>query len=557
MGSMRLKGSVGPERRTPAVEPLLARGPGSSPRFGRQAMPKLVLTLIGVVVSGLVAFAAPAAAGPPPSVRLFGSEHRATVTQLTLRVGGADLGLWVASVGGNFQIDVRRPNYGAWSASQIDSATGALLRPVPAAMIDSSGGLKRFLSVRFFDSRGRIAVRRLVTFCPNGESARVDASGPLNQTYPSDCFSASTFPFVRGIVWGIDSGWAVAPAISTIPGFPPGGFGVFPPGGSGGPGAAVPVLPPGVLKHLPPGGINLKPGRYTALVSITLPYQRLFAIPPQQASVKLKVQVLATRTRRPSRRIQLAQPAVDHLARPLSAATVTQPDPSTLPNLVAAPAWAIRVRRASRHELLTFSATIWNAGPAPFSIDGFRRPNSNVMDAYEYFFDSSGKVVGNAPAGTMFYDSERGHHHWHLRQLASYTLVGPTGQALRSQKQSFCIAPTNSVDLTVPGAQGAMNPFLGPGFGGSVCDLYSPNAIWLREQLPVGWGDTYQQWVAGQAFDITNVPNGLYKIEVRVNPLGALHETTTADDLAVRFIRLSGHRGARKIRVASWHGIRG
>ncbi len=89
-----------------------------------------------------------------------------------------------------------------------------------------------------------------------------------------------------------------------------------------------------------------------------------------------------------------------------------------------------------------------------------------------------------------------------------------------------------------------------------MCDLYSPNAIWLREQLPVGYGDTYQQWVAGQAFDITHVANGLYRIEVRVNPLGVLHETTTADDLSVRFLRLSGHGGARKVQVAPWHGIR-
>ncbi|MFL5829377.1 MAG: lysyl oxidase family protein [Solirubrobacteraceae bacterium] len=248
-----------------------------------------------------------------------------------------------------------------------------------------------------------------------------------------------------------------------------------------------------------------------------------------------------------------------------------------MPNLVAAPAWHIAVRpRGSRggpplgvpglptvrlagigkhplRDVLTFNATICNAGPAPFSIEGFRRAHSNVMNAYEYFFDAIGNVVGRAPAGTLEFDTRQGHHHWDLRQLASYELVGGS-RTIVSEKQSFCIAPTDPVDLTVSGATGAQ---VALGFGGSVCDLEQPGAIWLREQLPPGWGDTYEQTVAGQAFDITNVPNGSYKIAVRVNPLGLLHETSTTDDVAVRRIRLSGRRGARRVEVALWHGING
>ena len=175
------------------------------------------------------------------------------------------------------------------------------------------------------------------------------------------------------------------------------------------------------------------------------------------------------------------------------------------------------------------------------------------MDAYEYFFDPAENVVGRAPAGTLEYDTRPGHDHWHLRQLASYELVGRS-RTIISQKQSFCIAPTDPVDLTMPGAQAAQ---VALGFGGTVCDLFQPGSIWVREELPAGWGDTYTQEVAGQAFDITNVPNGSYKIVVRVNPLGVLHETSTADDVAVRRIRLMGPRDARRVEVAPWHGIRG
>lgn len=316
-----------------------------------------------------------------------------------------------------------------------------------------------------------------------------------------------------------------------------------------------------MLQRLGRHGLTLSPGRYTVLVSIASAYRRLFAVHPGQGSASVSLRVLPSprvRTPQPTTAVGVSSPvriARAALDRPASPSTTTAA-PSTLPNLVALPAWRIGVHSSKGRELLTFSATIWNAGPAPLTLEGFRVPGRNLMDAYEYFSDSSGNIVGRARAGTMFYDNDRGHHHWHLRQLAAYTLIEPSGQVVRSQKQSFCIAPTDAVDLTVPGADRTPNAFFGLGFGGSTCDLYSPGAIWLREQLPVGWGDTYNQSVAGQAFDITHLPNGRYRIEVQVNPLGQLTETTTSDDVATRIIRLSGHGNARRVTVEPWHGIR-
>ena len=42
-----------------------------------------------------------------------------------------------------------------------------------------------------------------------------------------------------------------------------------------------------------------------------------------------------------------------------------------------------------------------------------------------------------------------------------------------------------------------------------------------------------------------------------MNPLGELHETTTANDVARRRIRLTGRPGHRRVRVSAWHGING
>ena len=77
----------------------------------------------------------------------------------------------------------------------------------------------------------------------------------------------------------------------------------------------------------------------------------------------------------------------------------------------------------------------------------------------------------------------------------------------------------------------------------------------MIESLPAGWGDTYTQDLPGQSFDITHLANGTYFIAVRANPLGALYERTTANDVPYRRVILGGTPGHRKVTVPPWFGI--
>ena len=56
------------------------------------------------------------------------------------------------------------------------------------------------------------------------------------------------------------------------------------------------------------------------------------------------------------------------------------------------------------------------------------------------------------------------------------------------------------------------------------------------------------QSVGGQAFDITNVPNGEYLIRVTTNPRHHILETTTANDTALVAVELGGVHGARTVK---------
>jgi hypothetical protein len=63
------------------------------------------------------------------------------------------------------------------------------------------------------------------------------------------------------------------------------------------------------------------------------------------------------------------------------------------------------------------------------------------------------------------------------------------------------------------------------------------------------------QSVGGQAFNITDLPNGRYFIRVTVNPLGSLYETDTTNDTSLRRVLLRGRPGHRRIVVPLYHGI--
>jgi hypothetical protein len=172
------------------------------------------------------------------------------------------------------------------------------------------------------------------------------------------------------------------------------------------------------------------------------------------------------------------------------------------------------------------------------------------MKAYHYFW-RNGRVVGRARAGTMGFDSKKGHNHWHFEQFARYQLLNSgRNLAVRSHKVGFCIAPSEPVNLLAPHAVWQPTSL---GFGDFTCGL--PTALWVQEMMPVGWGDTYVQSVAGQAFDITSVPDGTYYIEVIANPQHVLYESNTRNDVSLRKVILGGTSGHRMVKVPAWHGI--
>ena len=477
----------------------------------RRFVPVLQIALAFVLMATL--FARPVGAtGTTPTLRVFVSQSRITVERNRRDFVFADPGAWVTPVGDDFELWVSRPDYDTpITIKQVDPDTKAVLRTFPAPAKDAWAGLKDFAHYKVRDADGKVVAGDTFSFCPNGHPRqRLSDESPLNPTYPSFCNGG---PFTRGSIWGIDDGWATG-------------------------------LIGGLYRGL---GWKAERRNYRITFRIDASWVDLLDISPVDATAVVHVRAVDRETLAPRR--TTAQLAVPNATPSPRTPIVTDPDPLSLPDLVALPGWGMSTYARRGDDYLTFSSTEWNAGPGTLVVEGFRGTEDPKMDAFQYFL-RDGLPVGKAPIGQLEYHAGGGHNHWHFEQFTRYTLLdGSRQQVLVSGKQSWCLVNTDAIDLTLPDAN--LREFgqdLGTSCGG-------PSALWIREVLDVGWGDTYDQYVAGQAFDITDLPNGTYYVRVHVNPLGAMIESSTANNVEDRLIRLRGKPGHRRVVVPPWHGI--
>jgi hypothetical protein len=470
-----------------------------------------VLAGAAVAVPGLPA--ASAARVPGPVLKLAAAQRSITVKSFRGRLE-FDPGIWLEALGSPLEFDVQRAAYTKRiTLTQVIHPPygGVIRRALPSGLLDQWLGLAHFATLTMRNSAGKVVLSDRAAFCPNSfNPARVGPGSPSATPYPGQC---GTNPFTKAMVWGVQKGWAAEPVFF-------------------------------VSRKLPLGV-------YRTTETISPEYRRLFHISAPDATATVKVTVVKEGRCCGAASVHHARPAGPG-PNPAGVRTLTNPPPSALPDLVALPAWGIRVpqpRKPAGTDLLTFGATVWIGGNSPLDVEGFRSHGSPIMKAYQYFW-RNGQVIGRARAGTMGFDSEHGHNHWHFEQFARYTLLNShKSLVVRSHKVGFCIAPVDAINLLLPHA------VWHPSFTGLLGECGSPSALWVAEELPIGWGDTYQQSLAGQAFNITNVPNGTYYIEVTANPEKVLYETTTSNDISFRKVILGGTPGHRTVQVPAWHGI--
>jgi hypothetical protein len=540
-----------------------------------------VLTVVTVAGAAPGAGAAPASPAGTPKLKLIAASKAVTLDRWEGEPGVyLDLGTYVTVDGAPLELNVTRRSYkDPVVARQIlRNGTRTTSKTLPAGLVKDFSGLPGFLEVSVRNAAGQEVTRSKGTFCPNNASGRLRPDAPATSHYPESC---STNPFTLGSVWGVEKGWAansstvdydkpvdlpvgeytakvsVAKKYRDLFGIPDDhptikvtvrqtGDGTSG-GGTAGQRAASPSTPSDphaqhsqhsqhamgaghAGHHFGPRGADAPtPGALShALEARGLAHHLGDGLGHTDGS--RVAPALRADGRRPTGRAGVP-------------ANVPKPDLRSLP------AWDIAVTDGEDGDVpgkdyLAFSANVWNAGPAPLVVDGFRKPGADLMDAYQYFYDAHGKQVGYAPTGTMEWDPRIGHEHWHFTDFASYRLLSADRtRQVRSGKEAFCLANTDAIDYTVRNANWhPYNTDLSTACG-------QQNSISVREVLDVGSGDTYTQYRPGQSFDISDLPNGTYYIEVKANPAHRLQETDLKNNVSLRKVVLGGTPGARTVQV--------
>jgi hypothetical protein len=531
----------------------------STPRARRWRAVGAATTGVALVAVGTAV--ANAATAPPPALSMVSTLGEAFVERYVYGdepgqafVSG-DLGAYLIAGSDPFELRATRASYADKLVTDrvvVKNGRKSKVR-LPDGMVTDFTGLQNFTTFTLKDAAGRTVYAGGSTFCPSPygtERTRPDA--PDTSPYPQGCGSN---PFLLANVWGIQAGFS----------------------------AGIDL----------PDGLDVPDGTYTTTIGIAEKYRSYLQIPADKATATFKLTVNtsrydeeedASRLASAGARRALAQapaaPGADHghatEGDPKRQVSAYSPDlrppvrrPSTMaraalpkgprPDLRSLPAWGISLTEGygendepDGRQYIAFGATVWNAGTSPLVVDGFRRPGTELMDAYQYFYDPAGKQVGSTTAGTMEWDKREGHLHWHFTDFAQYRLLSADKKlAVRSGKEAFCLVNTDQVDTVMPNAK----------WRPSNTDLSSScgqhTAVAVREVLDIGNGDTYHQGLPGQSFDVTDLPNGTYYVEVLANPSNVLTELSTANNSSLRQVILSGAGADRKLTVPALHGLDG
>ncbi|CAL9334848.1 hypothetical protein SUDANB108_00146 [Streptomyces sp. enrichment culture] len=569
-------------------------------RLRRTLLAGTTAVAVTAVTAGLVAAAQePAKAAKGPKLSLVAATTSVTLTSWKEEPGVyLDLGTYLVSEGTPLELKVTRKSYKDPVAvtQTVYEGGKAKTKKLPTGTVKDFSGLPGFSEITLTDKAGKKVLTRSEGFCPNNASGRVRPDAPSTSKYPESC---PTNPFTLGSVWGIEKGWAANTYAGsyTKPAQLPAGtytakigvakkyrdlFGIADKPAT----VKVTVVersfedenPNSALRssaqagehaghatghHTPSAHSGHGPGHAPAPAEAAAPvtsgagpsynvgHGPLKAAPPALPwALKKKQQMSAPSPRAGDTAGQTDGSRRAPALKPLSKRPAGKPSVPDVPkpDLRSLPAYGIIVSDGEKDipgkDYLAFSANVWNAGPAQLVVDGFRSPGKAKMDAYQYFYDAKGKQVGYTPTGTMEWDPRPGHVHWHFTDFASYRLLkADKKEAVRSGKEAFCLANTDAIDYTVKNANWhPYNTDLSTACG-------EENSISVREVLDVGSGDTYTQDLPGQSFDITDVPNGTYYIQVLANPEKRLKETNLDNNSALRKIVLGGKPGKRTVTV--------
>lgn len=216
-----------------------------------------------------------------------------------------------------------------------------------------------------------------------------------------------------------------------------------------------------------------------------------------------------------------------------------------LPDLAMGPITDVGVgTTASGGERLRFAATIVNIGDGPLLVQAVRSwPWTDDWAVRQRINERTGGFTETLTPATLVFGGD-GHDHWHVKNVEAHELLSSSGLVLgRLVKQGFCFFDTDGYRLELAAAPSR------PHWGSRGCAGKFDARV--RMGLSIGWGDKYPWHLLDERIDITDVPDGQYRIRQIADPGQVFQEsdeTNNQTTLEVElFTRDDGLRDVRTI----------
>ena len=122
------------------------------------------------------------------------------------------------------------------------------------------------------------------------------------------------------------------------------------------------------------------------------------------------------------------------------------------------------------------------------------------------------------PTGANLIYGGDSHNHWHVKQVEVHQIESLDGKVLgRLVKQGFCFFDTDPYQTELPGAPAKAH------WGGRGCAGSFDTRV--RMGLSIGWADKYPWHLLDERIDVTDLPDGTYRIREIADPHNEFEES--------------------------------
>jgi hypothetical protein len=220
--------------------------------------------------------------------------------------------------------------------------------------------------------------------------------------------------------------------------------------------------------------------------------------------------------------------------------TATHSEDARLPDLaVLAPRDFQIVVRDSGRRLLRFTTIIVNIGNGPFQLSGYDddgfAARKDILSVNQQILEPDGTFSRHHTDATMFWSGD-GHDHWHVTDLQVSKLQNLENEDLGSAKKvGFCFVDNFRYGSSQP-----------PHYTQAIDICFTKSNGRVPMGISKNWGDTYPSTFKFQWVDITDLPNGDYRLRVIADPAevpgGLFIESNETNNVGWAKIRIQGQQ---------------